>query len=158
MKQDLSDAAQRTDLVRRLRRVAPDTQRRWGKMTAHQAVCHLSDSFRAMMGTGVSSVANPWSRIVIKWIALNAPMKWPQGVPTRPEVDQLIGGTRPVEFTRDREQLELLMEQFAARTGDNLQAHPIFGPLGVEDWARTHYKHGHHHLLQFGLLEAPESP
>ena len=151
MTQDLSDAAQRTELVARLRHLAPETQRRWGKMTSHQAVCHLSDSFRAMMGTGVSSVANPWSRIVIKWIALNAPMKWPQGVPTRPEVDQLIGGTRPVEFTRDREQLETLMEQFAARTGDNLRAHPMFGPLTTQEWQRWGWRHVDHHLRQFGV-------
>ena len=31
--------------------------------------------------------------------------------------------------------------------------HPIFGPISLEEWGRTHYKHGVHHLLQFGLLE-----
>jgi hypothetical protein len=30
---------------------------------------------------------------------------------------------------------------------------PVFGPIGYEEWHRTHYKHMHHHLLQFGLIE-----
>jgi hypothetical protein len=29
----------------------------------------------------------------------------------------------------------------------------VFGPIGVEEWSRTHYKHGHYHLLQFDLIQ-----
>lgn len=39
-----------------------------------------------------------------------------------------------------------------------LHTHPVFGPIGIEEWSRTHYKHGHHHLLQFGLLEGELPP
>ena len=121
-------------------------------MNAHQAICHLSDSFRSMMGAvAITSVATPFSRTVIKWIALNAPMKWPQGVPTRPEVDQLIGGTRPVEFARDRQQLEALIEQFAARSGGEFQPHPMFGRLTTREWQRWGWRHADHHLRQFGV-------
>jgi len=35
-----------------------------------------------------------------------------------------------------------------------MHAHPIFGPLGREEWSRTHFKHAFHHLLQFGLIAA----
>src|SRR4029453_15646366 len=95
VKHDLADSAQRAALVARLRRLAPDSPRQWGRMTPHQAMCHLSDSFRAIMGDrSASSIATPFSRTVIKWIALNAPMKWPTGVKTMPEVDQEIGGTK----------------------------------------------------------------
>ena len=95
MKRNFADSAQRAVLAERLRRLAPDSPRRWGRMTPHQAVCHLSDAFRAIMGEkSASSIATPISRTVIKWIALNAPMKWPTGVKTMPEVDQEIGGTK----------------------------------------------------------------
>src|SRR5262245_57052483 len=125
MKETLADPALRAALVARLQRLAPDSPRQWGRMTPHQAVCHLSDSFRNMMSpTAISSVATPFSRTVIKWVALKAPMKWPHGVPTRPEVDQEIGGTRPVEFARDRTELEALIERFAARDRD-FQPHPM---------------------------------
>ncbi len=120
-------------------------------MTPHQAVCHLSDSFRSMMGTEpVNSMSTLLSRTVIRWIALSAPMPWPHGVRTPPEVDQEIGGTKPVEFDRDRRALEALIDQFARRTGRDLQPHPIFGRLSTGEWRRWGYRHVDHHLRQFG--------
>lgn len=152
MKQTLADPALREALVARLRRLAPDSPRQWGRMTPHQAMCHLSDSFKSMMSpTAINSVATPFSRTVIKWIALKAPMKWPHGVKTRPEVDQEIGGTRPVEFARDRGELEALVEQFAARDGGAFQPHPMFGPMTTEEWHRWGWRHMDHHLRQFGV-------
>ena len=99
MKETIADPAQRAALVARLQRLAPGSPRQWGRMTPHQAICHLSDSFRNMMGpTPISSVATPFSRTFVRWIALHTPLPWPPGVKTRPEVDQEIGGTKPVEF------------------------------------------------------------
>jgi len=152
VKRDLADSAQRVALTARLRRLAPDSPRQWGRMTPHQAICHLSDSFRAIMGDkSASSIATPFSRTVIKWIALNAPMKWPPGVKTMPEVDQEVGGTKPVEFARDRHDLEALMEQFAVKQGRELQPHPMFGRMTTEQWQRWGWLHMDHHLRQFGV-------
>jgi hypothetical protein len=152
VKRDLADSTQRVALVDRLRRLTPDSPRQWGRMTPHQAVCHLSDSFRAIMGDkSASSIATPFSRTVIKWIALNVPMKWPPGVKTMPEVDQEVGGTKPVEFARDRHDLEALMEQFAVKQGRELQPHPMFGRMTTEQWQRWGWLHMDHHLRQFGV-------
>jgi uncharacterized protein DUF1569 len=152
VKRDLADSAQRAALLARLRRLAPDSPRQWGRMTPHQAVCHLSDAFRAIMGSkAASSIATPVSRTVIKWIALNAPMKWPTGVKTMPEVDQEIGGTKPLEFARDRDELEALMEQFAVKQGGELQPHPMFGRMTTVQWRRWGWLHMDHHLRQFGV-------
>ena len=41
----------------------------------------------------------------MKWIALYAPVKWPAGISTTPELNQNIGGTRPVAFEADVAQL-----------------------------------------------------
>ena len=151
MKETIADPALRAALVARLQRLAPDSPRQWGRMTAHQAVCHLGDSFRSLMSsTAITSVATPLSRTVIKWVALKAPMKWPHGVPTRPEVDQEIGGTRPVTFARDRSELETLIGQFAARSGADLQPHPMFGRMTTCEWQRWGWRHTDHHLRQFG--------
>ena len=35
---------------------------------------------------------------------------------------------------------------------DAVRNHPIFGPLKPEEWERSHFKHVHHHLQQFGLI------
>jgi hypothetical protein len=37
-----------------------------------------------------------------------------------------------------------------------IHTHPIFGPVGVEDWQRIHFKHCYHHLLQLGLIAEPD--
>jgi hypothetical protein len=37
--------------------------------------------------------------------------------------------------------------------GGGRPPHPIFGPIGPDEWSRTHFKHGCHHLLQFGLID-----
>ena len=151
MKKHLADADARASIVARLQRLAPGSPRLWGRMTSHQAICHLSDSFRAMMGaTPISSVSTLLNRTVVKWIALRSPVPWPHGVQTRPEVDQEIGGTRPVDFASDARALEAIIDQFARRTGGDLQPHPIFGRLSTDDWQRWGYRHADHHLRQFG--------
>ena len=131
MTKSLAEPSDRAAILARLRRLTPESRRQWGRMTPHQAVCHVSDSFRSMMSpVPISSVSTIVSRTVVRWIALHAPMQWPHGVKTRPEVDQEVGGTKPVEFVRDRTELEALIDRFAARTSDDFQAHPMFGQIG----------------------------
>jgi hypothetical protein len=92
------------ELILRLGRLQPTTARRWGKMTAHEVLCHLSDAFLAVLGDRPASSAETWlSRTVVKWIALHTSLPWPHGVPTRPEVDPKRDGSRPLEFERDRQ-------------------------------------------------------
>jgi hypothetical protein len=100
------------ELLRRLMALRPDSRRRWGKMSPHQMVCHLGDSFLTAFGEKeVSPATSLFQRTVVRWIALNSPLPWPHGIKTRPEVDQEVGGTRPVEFGQDVEALRLFRER-----------------------------------------------
>jgi len=57
-------------------------------MSAHQMVCHLSDSFRMAIGEKrVSEDITPLRRTIVKWIVLYLPLRWPAGILTRPEID-----------------------------------------------------------------------
>ena len=86
--------ADKKEIFERLSNVLPDSQRRWGKMTPHQMICHLSDSFKFTFGEiEISSVSNAFTRTVVKWIVLYYPLPLPRGAKTRPEADQEIGGT-----------------------------------------------------------------
>jgi hypothetical protein len=148
----LAHAQEIVEIQRRLRTIRPDCERRWGRMTSHQMVCHLSDSFLAVTGRKhVSMATGPWQRTVIKWIALYAPVRWPHGVPTRPEIDQAFAGTRPDDFATDLALLEALFAQFTDEV-DSISGlvHPIFGPMSKADWLRWGYLHMDHHLRQFG--------
>jgi hypothetical protein len=147
----MARAQDKEEIVRRLRTLRADSARRWGRMSAHQMICHLSDSFLAVTGQrDVSPASGPLQRTVIKWIALYAPFDWPQGVPTRPEVDQEAGGTKPSTFAADVTQLEMLVELITTRKGCFGPSHPIFGNMSNTDWMRWAYLHMDHHLRQFG--------
>jgi hypothetical protein len=146
----LADPKIRTHFLERLARLAPDSPRRWGRMTAHQMVCHLNDSFRA--GTGdkhVSPASNLFSRTVMKWVALRTPLPWPRGVPTRPEIDQRVAGTPPRDWSRDCAELRELVVSFP--DGQFAPKHPIFGEMTPEEWNMWAYRHTDHHLRQFGV-------
>jgi hypothetical protein len=142
----------RTEILRRLSRVGPDSTRRWGQMSAHQMICHLSDAFLIAMGEKVASPATSLlQRTMIKWIALYAPFHWPAGVLTRPEIAQGVGGTRPLEFRADVARLETLVERMATPPGRITRPpHPIFGRMSETAWLRWGYLHMDHHLRQFG--------
>ncbi|MGH9751621.1 MAG: hypothetical protein ACREA2_02460 [Blastocatellia bacterium] len=45
----------------------PGSRRQWGRMTPHQMICHLSDSFRFALGEKeISSRGNLFTRTVVK--------------------------------------------------------------------------------------------
>ena len=145
----LNDGDQK-EVLDRLGRVRPDSQRRWGSMSAHQMICHLSDSFRVALGTKhVCSSSTLFKRTIYKWAALWVPLRWPHGVKTRPEMDQLQGGTRPVEFSSDAENLRILFERFCGWKYD-FAPHAMFGQLSRTERMRHAYLHMDHHLRQFG--------
>ena len=140
----------RNEVLDRLTKVRPDSQRRWGSMSAPQMVCHLSDSFRAALGEKyVSSSSTFLKRTLMKWAALWLPLPWPHGIKTRPESDQQQGGTLPTEFSSDLEKLRILLERFCASEGE-FAPHPMFGQMSRTERMRHAYLHMDHHLRQFG--------
>lgn len=149
--QTLAVSRDRDSILRRIARLKPLDARQWGRMSAHEMVCHLSDSYRLTLGKKAVSLATGFvQRTIVKWIALNAPMNWPHDLKTRPEMEQGRGGTPPVDFQRDREDLLSLISRFCVGPLDLSVAHPIFGPLTREEWLRWGYLHADHHLRQFG--------
>ncbi len=137
----------------RLAKIRPDSQRRWGRMTASQMICHLDDCFLGVMGDRPMEIPRGLSLgPVIKWVALYAPMQWPQGATTRPEFDQILGGgTPPTQFDVNVRQLLDSMEKFTIQPRTfQLRLHPIFKSMSERDWMRWGYLHMDHHLRQFG--------
>jgi hypothetical protein len=149
----LAHAREKAEILERLRAVRPDSARRWGRMTADQMICHLSDVFLSVLGRRpVSHDTRLLNRTIVKWIALYAPLRWPAGIETRPELDQQAGlGTRPGDFAADVALLVSLVETITASTTCFAgQVHPIFGRMSDRDWLRWAYLHMDHHLRQFG--------
>ena len=143
----------KAEVLARLGAVRPDSARRWGRMSAHEMVCHLSDCFLMGLGEKAVSRAAGFPRgAVVKWIALYTPVPWPAGkIRTSPEIDQERGGTRPDEFAADVVRLRELVELFTARAPTIASpSHPMFGRMSAAAWLRWGYLHMDHHLRQFG--------
>ena len=122
-------------------------------MSAPQMICHLHDAFLGVMGNLPMAVPPgfSWWRLT-KPFAFYAPFRWPRGVPTRPEFDQIAGsGTPPAQFEDDRRLLVAAIERFTAQPRIfAFRPHPLFGVLSEKEWMIWGYRHSDHHLRQFG--------
>jgi len=149
----LADPIDLANTLQRLSTLRPDSARVWGRMTPHQMLCHLNDSYLVAMGERPAEWSgNPLTTSVLKWVALYAPLEWPKGVKTGKGVDQDQGGTRPVEFEGDRQRLEQTVRRFTAMPRDfRFARHPVFGEMSAAQWLRWGYLHADHHFRQFGV-------
>jgi Protein of unknown function (DUF1569) len=140
-----------SSIRRRIALIGPTDSPLWGSMNAHQMLCHLRDSIDCPLGARVPAPVKgpPIPLSLYKWLALSFPMKWPKGVPTPPEMDQHIGGTRPADLEADRAALLNKLNEFTRASGP-WAPHPIFGAMTTAEWMRWGYLHTDHHLRQFG--------
>ena len=112
-----------------------------GQTAAALMSCSLPSSARACV-----SASTP------NFDALYVPLPWPSGIQTRPEVDQELAGTKPVDFAADLAEQETLLEFVSTRPGGaDWPRHPIFGRMSEANWLRWAYLHSDHHLRQFGV-------
>jgi len=146
----LADPECRHDLETRLARLAPGDRAQWGKMTVHQMICHVTEAFRCALGQKYAAPASfGVPTPILRWVALRAPVKWPHGFPSPPEIAQDRFGVPPVEFTQDHAALLAVFQEFCAGLPAQLPRHPYFGRMTAGDWNRWGYLHTDHHLRQF---------
>lgn len=138
-------------LVQRLEQLSTDHTRRWGRMNPHQAVCHLADSFRAVLGDRPLRSRQPdLMRLLMRVYAFTLPIPWPKGAPTSAAVDAEREGTPPGDFDRDVADLIELVRRFVDTDGRGLAPHYAWGRLTRGEWGRYAFRHIDHHLSQFG--------
>jgi hypothetical protein len=157
---DVNDAALREEFLRAdvpaaLVELRADAPPRWGRMAAAQMVEHLLWAFELSTGRGrVECGVSPEDLARMRrFLYSNRPT--PQDFMN----PLLVSGLPPLRFADVAAAKEALGREIAAFLAGASEpqrtfVHPIFGALAYEEWHRTHYKHAHHHLAQFGLVEA----
>lgn len=140
------------EILARLENLTPETKQKWGKMSAHETIVHLSDPMRVALGTRPvafrKSILSMWP---MKTLMLNY-LPFPKNAPTAREFVQGDKGTKPVDFAADMKELLKNIEQFhTLKDKDELPLNPVFGKLTAGQWASLQWKHIDHHLKQFGL-------
>jgi hypothetical protein len=147
----LADTLHQQEILNRIAKLSSRDEAKWGRMSVHQMICHLDDSYRLALGEkNASPATGPLQRTIVKWVALRTPLPWKKGFPTRPEVEQGKGGSAPGEFEADRNALRLVLCRFCQSLPQPCLSHPVFGPMESHDWWRWGYLHADHHLRQFG--------
>jgi oxepin-CoA hydrolase/3-oxo-5,6-dehydrosuberyl-CoA semialdehyde dehydrogenase len=159
---DVNDADLRREFFRRqlfdvLSPLRDDTRPGWGKMTAQQMVEHLIWAVEISTGKAQTECTFPEAQRerLRAFLCDNRPTPrefqnpaLAAGLPT-----QRYAGTAEAIAALRRE-VRLFLDQAAATPGTT-RVHPVFGPIATEEWARSHFKHCYHHLLQFGLISEP---
>jgi len=143
------NATDRDALLMRLNRLTPDAKARWGTMTAHRMLCHLSDSIRVGLGETPAEFKNgPLANPVARWL-LAYVVPFPKGkAQTAPEMLT----TQPTDWPSDLAGVRARLNAAAERGSNGKWArHPKFGDVSGRLYGVFIHKHVDHHLRQFGV-------
>jgi Protein of unknown function (DUF1569) len=141
------DTDARREVHDRVARLVPDRKAAWGRMSAPQMVCHLSESLKMALGELKVAPKNVPIRYppLKQFLVYVAP--FPKNVPTAPELQV----RSPGDWSADVADLRSLVERFASQRGvAKWPDHPAFGRLSERAWGVLVYRHMDHHLRQFG--------
>jgi hypothetical protein len=135
------------EIITRIHKLSPESQRQWGKMNVSQMLAHV----QMPMGAGIGIHKIPRSLIGILFGRMIKPMiyndkPFKQNLPT----DKSFVMTDEKDFEKEKKQLLDMLGQFKE---ENIvdRPHPIFGKLTKEQWSKGTWKHLDHHLQQFGV-------
>lgn len=148
MRKTIFDDSSRRQLIERIGRLRPDSQRRWGRMTPNEMICHLEDSMRCATGETPtryrkSFMSNPFFR----WLIIHV-IPWPKG---RAQTVKEMQATRPGDFEEDRRRLIAMLDRATGLgTGGSWAPHPAFGAMTGRDYGVLIHRHCDYHLRQFG--------
>jgi oxepin-CoA hydrolase / 3-oxo-5,6-dehydrosuberyl-CoA semialdehyde dehydrogenase len=132
-----------------------NAQPRWGKMAAQQMVEHLAWAFELSTGRAQTTCSIPEAqRDRLKaFLYDNRPTPREFMNPALAAgLPSLRHENLDVARAALRDEVEHFLEQSVSAPGA-CQMHPLFGPIGAEEWTRVHFKHAYHHLLQFALID-----
>ena len=135
----------------RIARLAPGTPALWGRMSAPQMVCHLTDSCKVALGdTPTTLKPGILSNPIARWLIISV-LPMPRAkAPTSREF--LV--TSPADWEADLRTLKEHLERVEAKGRDSQSQwnpHPSFGAMHPAQYGKLLYKHMDHHLRQFGV-------
>lgn len=153
--ESLFDRAVADDLIARIERLSPDSERLWGTMTPAQMLAHSSKPFDSVYDPAYlrenprpNALLRGILRLVAKPVVVGE-RPYKRNMRTAPSF--LVNDDRNFEEERARliGYVNRVHEDGVA-TFDGRASHS-FGPLTAQEWSTLFYKHTDHHLQQFGV-------
>lgn len=146
---NLFDKEAYNEILQRLDRLNPQSQRQWGKMEVAQMLAHCKEAFKVPLSD--KKMPRMLLGLLIGWSfksKLYNEAPWKHNLPTAPNF--IIKDQR--DFETEKRELADLMNRFHNGDPDKVGRfpHPMFGTFTREQWGKSMYKHLDHHLMQFG--------
>ena len=144
----LHDEHYKSDVLRRVEALKPDSRGQWGKMSVSQMLWHVNEAMEAALGrTDPTREKVALPRPLMKFIVINLP--WPKGAPTlkrwTPQKDRY-------DFAAERGRCVRLIDELTSKSIDSKWPDsPSLGHMSGRDVSRLQAKHLNHHLTQFGV-------
>ncbi|HEY1464159.1 MAG TPA: DUF1569 domain-containing protein [Terriglobales bacterium] len=138
------------DVLSRIEKLTPTTQRQWGKMNVAHMMAHCSTILDVACGNRAIPrmfLGRLLGRFFLSQLTNDKPM--PKNGPTAKHF--LVADEK--DFAREKKQLLGLVRQFhdGGEEKCTKHPHPFFGPMKAHEWGYEMYKHIDHHLKQFGV-------
>ena len=145
---NLFDPSVKQEIIDRINKLTPQSQRQWGKMDAGQMLAHVQVPMGVALGT--NTVKGNWLMKLILPLfkkKLYDETPWKPSLPT--DKTFIMTGTEK-NFDTEKTLLLEKINQFSEMNMVN-EKHPVFGKLTKEQWSKATWKHLDHHLKQFGV-------
>ncbi|TKB97812.1 DUF1569 domain-containing protein [Pedobacter cryophilus] len=141
----------KNEILERINKLTPNTQRKWGKMEVAQMLAHLNVSYE-MIYEDKHPKPNAFMKLILKLLVKN------MVVNEKPYKHN--SKTAPAFIIKDDKDFETEKKRlidFVNKTQelgeayfDGKESHS-FGALNKTEWNNMLYKHLDHHLTQFGV-------
>jgi hypothetical protein len=142
-----SDVSQ---ILERIEKLTPGSQRKWGKMNVSQMLAHSNISLETAMGL---NVIKPLfiGRIIGSFLKPKVLGEKPFGKNSPTDKSYIFKS----DLQFEEEKLKTIASIKKFFEGGSSQCtnhpHPFFGKFTPEEWAIFQWKHMDHHLRQFGV-------
>lgn len=145
---NLFDNLVKEELIERINRLTPETERKWGKMNVAQMLAHLQMQIEVAYGTRIVK-GNLLMKLMVPLFkkSLYNEKPWKSGLPTD---KSFITTGESKDFETEKNKLLGLVKKFS-ESAIRHTPHPIFGKMTKEQWSNATWKHLDHHLKQFGV-------
>jgi len=145
---NLFDLAVKQEIISRINKLTPQSEKQWGKMDVAQMLSHVQVPIDVAQGT--HTVKGNWlMKLILPFFKkmLYDEKPWKQNLPT--DKTFIMTGL-PKDFEKEKNQLLDKVNRFTETNMIN-EKHPVFGKLTKEQWSKATWKHLDHHLKQFGV-------
>jgi len=154
----MENLQQKADFLRNkytqvLAQLDADAPRKWGKMNVQQMIEHMSDAVQQANGKKPMQVITPEDKLPAMQSFLGTEKPFRENTPNVLMSDTPL----PVRHATKQEAIDELQAELDyfftihEQHPDKKTANPFFGHLTFDQQVQLLYKHGTHHLRQFGV-------